>query len=166
LKTFVVFEPAAGVHEQAAAEQVVVLREKFSWPALFFAPIWLFWQRLWLGLFGYLLALGAIVTILIVVDLDVNAAALTLLLPNIVVAFEASELRRRKLLRQGFRELGIIIADDLEAAERRYFAEWKAQLPTGRRGVTPAPLAGASRAHATPPSQAIVGLFPEPGARS
>jgi hypothetical protein len=158
LKTFVVFEPAGGARGRGAADRVVVLREKFSWPALFFAPFWLLWHGLWVGFFGWVLVGCVIAALAIALDLDTRAAVPALLLPNFLLAFEASELRRRKLLRQGFREAGVIVADDLEAAERRYFAASDAQPEAG---VPPS----SASVPTAPSSNAIVGLFPEPGAR-
>jgi hypothetical protein len=73
-----------------------------------------------------------------------------------LIAFEATALRRRKLLRKGLRDAGVVIAEDREIAERRFFAEWlKPAEPSRRASATPiAPL---------PPSP-VLGLFPEPGA--
>jgi hypothetical protein len=156
LKTFVAFEPAGGARNRAAAGRIVVLPEKFSWPALFFTPFWLLWHCLWAGFFGWLFVLCLIAALATALDLDPRAAIPALLLPNFIVAFEASELRRRKLLRQGFNESGVIIDDDLEAAERRYFAALDAQTrPVTPHSPTPPPTA--------PSPNAIIGLFPEPG---
>src|SRR5260221_8049135 len=67
VKTYLVFEPQAGNHTPEEAERVVFLREKFSWPAFVFGPLWLLWNRLWLGFAFWLGAealIGAAVTAL------------------------------------------------------------------------------------------------------
>jgi hypothetical protein len=49
LKTYIVFEPE-NARAGDAGERTEFVREKFSWPALFFAPLWLLFNRLWLGI--------------------------------------------------------------------------------------------------------------------
>jgi len=162
LKTFLVFEPAHGGRDAAAADRIVFLREKFYWSALFFAPLWLLWHRLWLGFLGWLVAEMLIGIVAFVLDLDPRAAAIAALLPSLVVAFEGAELRRRKLLRARYREAAVVVGRDREDAERRFFAEWANVAPARqeaqknfRRPSPPAP---------PPQSNAVIGLFPEPGA--
>ena len=64
MKTYIVFEPPGGARTLEAAERVVFLREKFSWPALLFTPIWLLWSRLWLAFLGW-----AVLTVAIAVGM-------------------------------------------------------------------------------------------------
>jgi len=160
VKTYVVFEPADGGRDTDAADRVIFLREKFRWLALFLGPLWLLWHRLWLGFLGWLVAVVAIAFAAFAFGLDAQTAAPLLWLPTLVVAFEGSELRRRKLLRRGWREAGVIVAGDLEEAERRFFADWsaRADVPV-HRALAPRPV--------PPPaaSNPVVGLFPEPGGR-
>ena len=159
MKTYLVFEPPGGARTLEAADRVVLLREKFSWPALFFAPVWLLWSRLWLGFVGWLVltvAIAAGVTVLGLKEYAGFAAAI----PSLIVGFEATTLKRRKLLRCGFRETSVIVADDRDSAECRFFAAWiaaagkeKEQTPSRAAGLPPA----------SPPPSGVIGLFPEPG---
>jgi hypothetical protein len=165
LKTFLVFEPADGGRDADSADRVLFLREKFRWLALFFAPLWLLWHRLWVGFIGWLVAVSAIAIVAYVFGLTPEAAAPLLWLPTLIVAFEGTELLRRKLLRSGYRETGVRIGRDLEDAERRYFAEWSARpetptKPSAERRLAPPPMA-----MPVPASNPVIGLFPEPGAR-
>jgi len=158
VKTYLVFEPADGLRDEAAADRVRFIREKFSWPALVFAPLWLLWHALWLGFFGWLLAVIAISVVAYVLDLDPTATSLALWLPSLVVAFEGTELLRRKLLRNGYRDAGIVMGRNLEDAERRFFAEW-----AGRPRIAVERRAGDSNPPRMTQAQPIIGLFPEPG---
>ena len=165
MKTFLVFEPADGGRDADSADRVLFLREKFRWLALFFAPLWLLWHRLWLGFIAWLVAVSAIAIVAYAFGLTPEAAAPLFWMPTLVVAFEGTELLRRKLLRSGYRETGVRIGRDLEDAERRYFAEWSARpdtpaKPPADRKPAPQPMAAPQLA-----PNPVIGLFPEPGAR-
>jgi hypothetical protein len=78
-----------------------------------------------------------------------------------LVGLEAGTLRRVTLRRRGWREVGLISANDREVAERRFFATW-------RRDGAARPAAGGGPAPVPPPARAaqtspVIGLFPEPG---
>ena len=159
---FLVFEPKDGLRNAptlADAERVVFLREKFSWPALCFGPFWLAWHRLWLALALWLLAFFALGVAMVSLKLDNSMMSAAYLVPSLIVAFEATALRRRKLLRKGLREAGVVIAQDIEIAERRFFADW------AKRAAT-APLERPAAAGSVPPlaPSPVLGLFPRPGA--
>ncbi len=162
MKTYLVFEPAEDGRDAAAADRVVFLREKFRWLALVFGPFWLLWNRLWLALFVWLAAILVLAIAAYVVGLNEEAAAPLMWLPTLLVAFEGTELRRRKLLRRRYRETGVMVAHDLEDAERRYFVNWQGKAPAAaaKPPVAPPPLATSA-----PSSNSVIGLFPEPGGR-
>lgn len=164
MKTFLVFEPAEGGRSEATADFVRFVREKFYWSALFFTPLWLLWHALWLAFFGWLLVVTLIAGVASWLGLDPSATAIVVWAPSFLVAFEGAELRRRKLLRHGYRDAGVAIGRDLEEAERRFFADWAERSGAGH-GSRPA--ASPPPPVAMPPMQPgpIVGLFPEPGAR-
>lgn len=165
MKTFLVFEPADDGRDAETADRVRFLREKFYWLALFFAPLWLLWHRLWLGFFGWLIAEMLIGIAAFAFELDPRVAVIAALLPSLVVAFEGIELRRRKLLRGRHREAAVVVGRDREDAERRFFAEWANSAPARQeprqdsRPPTPAPLPPQPA-----PQNSVIGLFPEPGA--
>ena len=164
MKTFLVFEPASGGRDVASADRVTFVREKFYWSALLFAPLWLLWHRLWLGFACWLVAEVLLTVAAFVLDLDSRAAAVVGLLPSLIVAFEGSELRRRKLLRKRYREVAVVVGRDREDAERRFFMEW-ADAPV--RSPSHAELRSSipPLAPPAPSSNSVIGLFPEPGAR-
>lgn len=166
MKTYLVFEPADGTGGAESADRVLFLREKFRWSALFFAPLWMLWHRLWLGLILWLAAVVAIAGAAYMAGLTPEAAAPLLWLPTLIVAFESTELLRRKLLRKGYREAAVKIGNNLEDAERRFFSEWsprrlKSSVPDNS---APAPALAVMPAPALAMSP-VVGSFPEPGVR-
>jgi hypothetical protein len=144
----------------AHTDRFAFVRDGFSWPAFLFAPLWMVRYRLWLALIVYLLvvfALGAATRVLGAGDWVLAIGLLVALL----VGFEASTLRRYGLARRGWKMLGVVVGDDLESAERRFFDAWAAG-----HVAHPAPTPSASGPAVPTPSGPIIGLFPEPGARA
>jgi len=160
MAVYTVFEPPARTGNAAErAERIVFIRDGFSWSAFLFGPVWLLWRRLWL-----VLVLYAALTTLVYVGLryaGVGAVGQGLVgfLIALLVGVEAATLRRFTLARKGWRELGIVIGDDLESAERRFFDAWVAgQAERTLQASAPATVL-------RPPAHRadVIGLFPEPG---
>jgi hypothetical protein len=162
VKTYVVLEPAGGSRNAEAADAVRFVREKFYWSGLLFTPLWLVWHGLWLALCGWFVAAAAIAALAYALGLNQTASAIALLLPSLVVAFEGAELRRRKLMRAGFRNAGVVIGEDLEDAERRFFADWKLRIAeSNSAAIQQRPVA--PQVMQPQPAKGVIGLFPEPG---
>jgi hypothetical protein len=96
------------------------------------------------------------------------------LLLALLLGFEAASLERWTLSRRNWRQVDIVVADDEEAAERRFFDRWTAiqralgndQLAVDRGAPPPTrDIPGQSFSKPPPsPHTDIIGLFPEPGA--
>jgi hypothetical protein len=158
VKTYFVLEPAGGSRNAEAADAVRFVREKFYWSALLFTPLWMIWHGLWLALGGWFVAAVAIAVLSYAFGLNQAVSAIALLLPSFVVAFEGAGLRRRKLMRAGFRDAGVAIGESLEDAEIRFFADWKSR--TSESNSAPRPVAPQVM---QPQRKGVIGLFPEPG---
>jgi hypothetical protein len=121
--------------------------------------------RMWLELIAYLVLVAGITLGLNRLGVGDSAGPWVALLLSLLVGLEASSLRRWKLSRRGYENLGVVIGEDLDIAERRFFDGWVMQ---GRRPVTPpvrSPFEPASGEQRTAPAD-IVGLFPQPEARA
>jgi hypothetical protein len=79
---------------------------------------------------------------------------------------EAPSLRRWKLSRRGFGNVGLVVGDDRETAERRFFDSWVARGPDDDDRPEPTPPPALPSPFARPASSDIVGLFPQPEPRS
>ena len=137
------------------AERIVFVPDRFTWSAFLFTPLWMLWHRLWLALLVYLAVVAAVIVGLDRAGFGTGARAAIVALIALLIGFEAPTLRRWNLRSRRWRELGTVIGDDLETAERRFFEAW----------VTPerkSPPASAVRTGA--PATDVVGLFPRPGA--
>jgi hypothetical protein len=109
--------------EGKSADDVVFVREGFNWWALLFPLPWLAVQGMWIVL---LVALGAQFAIWAIAEALGFGEAMRLIFScaiNLILGFEGNSLLRWTYERRGFKSLGLVQGDDLEAAEYRFFTE-------------------------------------------
>ena len=151
MPVYTVHAPVAGGADAAATDRFVFVRDGFHFWAAVASVIWLLWHRLWLALLGWIVLMIAI-----------------------LMGFEAATLRRWTLSRRKWRQLDIVVGDDEEAAEHRFFERWTARQRGSTndqwavdRGAPPPTrhIPGQSFSKPPPPlpQGGIIGLFPEPG---
>jgi hypothetical protein len=159
MPAYAVFEPPMRKRSAADhADRFIFFRERFSLAAFLFGPLWMVWRRLWLVLIVYLVTVPLLVIGLLRIGIAPSACAAVYLLVELLIGMEAASLRRWTLIRRGWRDCGIVIADDLELAERRFFDARSAR----ERAAIPAAPPRAS-AHLPLSGPEVIGLFPEPG---
>ena len=143
----------------------VFVRDGFSWWAFLLTPLWLLRHRLWLALAIYVLVSAALDVGLRALGASVFVLVLAGLLISLLAGLEAGTLRRSKLARRHWRNIGVVTGDDVEDAERRFFDAWTRQAPV-RRPPSPPNAPASGPAAPAPPSapSGVIGLFPEPGA--
>jgi Protein of unknown function (DUF2628) len=143
-------------------ERFVFVRDGFSLAAALFGPFWMLRHRMWLVLFGYIVVLMLLGAALQVAQGTDTASLSVGILLALLIGFEAGTLRRFTLARRRFRNVGVVVADDVELAERRFFDSW-VKAASGSESKPGSPTAFAP---AGVPRGAldVVGLFPEPGA--
>ena len=164
MAVYSVLEPArAADGHPAAPEQFAFVRDGFNWAAFIFGPIWMLWRGLWLVLLGYVVAMGGFELLYRVLGASLGVRALIGFLIAILIGLEAASLRRWTLIRRGWRDHGIVVADDLENAEHRFFSDWTigASMPIGAAKAR-APANSVQRGR-TSPLAGVVGFFPEAG---
>lgn len=169
MATFLVFEPADGARTQQNAERVIFLRERFSIYAFVFGPLWLLRHKLWLGFLIWLGLFAAIGLLGEWIGYGPYSALAAWYLPAIIFGLEGVNFRARKLLRNGYRDAGVVIAEDLETAERRFFEGWKNSSGTKSDAPyapnTAPPAFPETKLAAASNEQNIIGMFPTPGQR-
>ena len=164
MAVYSVLEPArAADGHPTAPERFAFVRDGFNWAAFIFGPVWMLWHGLWLVLLGYFVAMGGFEFLYRVLGASLGVRALIGFLIAILIGLEAASLRRWTLIRRGWRDHGIVVAEDLENAEHRFFSGWATEisLPAGA-AVTPAPASFIQRVAASA-STGVVGLFPKAG---
>jgi hypothetical protein len=156
---YTVYEPPLRSADARQADQFVFVRDGFFWSAFLFAPLWMLRHRLWLALVLYVavaVALGAGAQFL---RLSAGTTAAIAFLLSLLVGFEAPTLRRWALARRKWTNVGVVVGDDLELAERRFFDAWIRQPPSRDAQPSPAP------SPRSPAESDVIGLFPQPGGR-
>src|SRR5215211_845126 len=105
-------------------ERFRFVRDGFYFWAFLLAPIWMLWHRLWMVLIGYIVVSIALNVALRFAGAPGTAVFFVELLLAILIGLEAGTLRRWTLRRRGWRQMSVVSADDVEAAERRFFDSW------------------------------------------
>ena len=158
MASFVVMEAPAGRNDAA------YVRDGFHFFAFLVPPLWLAWHRLWIEALVALAAM-AVLGALGTVSGFAEASPLLSLLVSIYVGLEAPALRIAALRRRGWREWGVVDADDWHDAELKHLAgaDGDAEDSVSTTSEPPAP------AYAYPPRPApsgpALGLFSYPGTR-
>jgi Protein of unknown function (DUF2628) len=152
-------------------ERFVFVRDGFAFWAFVLGPLWMLRHRLWLVFIGYMVVTIALQFALRASGASSAVMALVSFLIALLVGLEAATLRRFTLSRRGWKNVGIVVGDDLDAVERRFFDAWVDN--SSAAGEVPATSAapilrqrqGSLQASSQAPgSSDVIGLFPEPGA--
>ena len=111
----------------AATDRFAFVRDGFHFWAFMLGPVWLAWHRLWLALIGWIVVFAAIEVAMARLGAGRGAMFFADVLIALLMGFEAASLQRWTLSRRKWRQLDIVVADDEEAAERRFFDRWTAK---------------------------------------
>jgi len=144
MPAYSVFEPPLSSRRGVAStgatrtDRFIFLREKFSFVAFLFGPLWMLARRLWVVLIIYVVAVGFLEFGLRRIGVGVQARVVVYVLIQFLVGIEATGLRRWTLARRGWQDCGIVIADGRELAERRFF-DARSRPPRAARAAEPGP---------------------------
>jgi Protein of unknown function (DUF2628) len=178
MSIYTVYEPPLKAHESAPdPERFVFVRDGFSFWAFLLAPWWMLRHRLWLAFVCYVTLAVALSVALRLIGTSAAVAIIAGALFSLLVGFEAATLRRFGLARRGWRNVGIVVGDDVESAERRFFDAWANKTWANKTwanktwaerpsvdGVPRASSPAMGVPMARRPASEVVGLFPQPGA--
>src|SRR3954470_12677008 len=127
MPVFTVHAPVTSDAGARATDRFVFVRDGFHFWAAVAGVLWLIWHRLWLALIGWIVVMVAVDVGLAALGAGRNAIFLVNVLLALLMGFEAASLRRWTLSRRNWRQLDIVVADNREAAERRFFDRWIAE---------------------------------------
>ena len=153
MASYVIFEPP-GAPEP---ERAIFVRDGFHWLAFLLPVFWFLWHGLWIAAVLAVAALAAFAVAGEYFGLGYLGTALSLLL-SVYAGLEGPALRLARLRRRGWREWGVVEADNAADAETRYLAEML-ETPAGLPTV---PVAAGP---AMQPAAPALGLFAYPGGR-
>jgi hypothetical protein len=158
MAVYTVHEPLPRKHEDATPpERIRFVRDGFYFWAFLLGPLWMLWHGLWLVFLLYLLGTSVLQIALWAVGASVQVKFAAGVLVAVLVGLEAGTLRRWSLYRM--RERGVIVAPNLETAERRFF-ELQAAGETSWQPAVPA-----QPMHVQTSDADVIGLFPQPEPR-
>jgi hypothetical protein len=147
MAVYTVHEPPLKRYETAGdPDRFVFVRDGFSFWAFLFGPVWMLRHRMWLVLIGYVALAAALQIGLQQLHVENGVPVVVGMLLALLIGFEAGTLRRFALARRRWTNVGVIVGDDREVAEQRFFDAW---------------VKGALRMQTAAPD--VMGLAPQPG---
>jgi hypothetical protein len=155
MAVYVVMEPPGRAPDTAAT---VFVRDGFSWVAFLVPPLWLLWHRLWIEAVLAFVALGFLSTLGEAFGFMLADSLLTFLV-MLFIGLEGQALRIAALARRGWKQWGVVVADDLDDADARYALD----AGTALREHAPEPSIVPDPTFARPAQQASLGLVPFSG---
>ena len=165
MSVYTVHEPAPKRAEtEPNPERFVFVRDGFAFWAFLLPPLWILRHRLWLVFVLYVIALIAVQVGLSFAGASEGVRWGVGLLMSVLIGFEAATLRRWTLNRRGWRNVGVVVADDVETAERRFFDAWVKDHALPAAAPPPPSAPGGTAMRRPPQASDVLGLFPEPGA--
>lgn len=156
------------------ADDVVFVKDGFSWPAFFIPMFWLIYRGMWIVLIGYIAVLVVSSTLLGFLGVDDTTSFVVGLAVSLLMGFEGNDLLRWTLSRSGLRAVAVVQAGSIEDAERRFFQgmieaaghplpEVYTEVRKSRPTVShPARAGGVWGSQGVDDEEQIVGLFPRP----
>lgn len=104
-------------------EDVIFVREGFSFWAFLLQPLWALYHRLWLVAALFLAAGLAGDVLTRVLGIAGGGQVAVTLGVAVLIGAEANTLRGWTLKRRGYREVAVVAGSDLEEAELRFFGD-------------------------------------------
>ena len=165
MTVYAVYEPPLEARDlESRAEELVFVKEGFSWGALLVPGIWLIYRGMWLELFAFCLLLLLLRWVLGGSDVGGAVLGWTMIAIIVLFAFEANDLRGAALERRGYKVAGIATGPDRDSAEFSFFQSWlPEQAKETRRPAVPH-AARSTPAGTSKPSEGeeVIGFFPAP----
>ncbi len=127
MPVYTVHAPVTSGAGLAATDKYTFVRDGFHFWAAVAGPIWLAWHRLWLTLIGWIVLVAAVDFGLVTLGVGRGSIFMVNALLALLLGFEAANLQRWTLSRRKWRQLDIVVSDDEESAERRFFDRWTAK---------------------------------------
>ena len=105
----------------APERDIVLVKEGFSWLAFVFSVFWSLYYRLWLPALALVLAFVLLATIVELGMIDNIVSSVFEVGVCVLFGCWANDLRRNALGKNGFEELGVVVAANRDEAEQRHF---------------------------------------------
>ncbi len=107
-------------HGRMPLEDLVLVKEGFSWPGFFFTFVWAFWKRMWLPaivIFTVIALTGFGVQKL---GLGEDLEGMASILLALSIGLVGNDIRRWWLDQRGYQEVAVVSGKNAEDAARRF----------------------------------------------
>ena len=162
MAVFTVHQPPIGKSEnRPEPTRFTFVRDGFYFWGFVLSVFWMLRHRLWLAA-----VLFVALVVLIVVGLKFAGAPASfqqfaVIALAFLVGLEGATLRRWTLARRGWTNAGVVIADNEDEAERRFFVNWQSERRPDAPTPPPANTEPAMRMSRNT-SADVIGSFPQP----
>lgn len=120
MRFYTVHAPSASAPN--SGDGLVFVSDGFSWAAVAFGPLWLFYHRLWLALAGWIAIAGLLVAASLVLGLTPAAGFFIYYLLLLLLGWEAPSLRRFGLARRGYAMIDVAAGGNADEAALVHFS--------------------------------------------
>lgn len=151
-------KPAQDLEKRA--ENLVFIKEGFTWWGFLFGPLWLLLTQLWLEfIFALVLAAGIGVG-LAQLGFREQAPGLVNLLLMLLIGFEGNDLRRWRLERKGYVYVASVAGRNMEECEHRFLDAWLPSVAGGTAKGPTRPTMDVPPSSPSWPGTGVVGTLP------
>ncbi|MEQ1715413.1 MAG: DUF2628 domain-containing protein [Hyphomicrobium sp.] len=141
--TYTIHEPPHPAADRVdRADDLRFIKDGFSWVTALCPPLGFAMKGLWLGLAGYLAAVGVLSALLTALGTDPGWIALIVLAVSLYLGFEISTFERFMLDRAGWNPLATVTGRNIGDCERRFFESWLPDQPIITAGKSRGPISG------------------------
>ena len=127
---FNVYEPPETTGDRLdRAERLAFVKDGFHWWAALVPVIWLPIKGLWIEFLVFLVGVGVITWFLEAIGVSNEFVSVLLLIVQIVIGFEATNIQGAALERRGWRMAGTVTGRSREDCEVRFLTTWLNEQP-------------------------------------
>lgn len=130
MRVYTVHEPADPPADRIdRAEALRFVREGFTWTAALFGPLWMIVRGLWLALIIYIVGAVALGLLASALGLSHEIRTVLFLALHVLIGFEADQIERWTLARNGWTMIGSTTGENALDCERRFLDAWLPDQP-------------------------------------
>ena len=107
------------------ADDIVFVKDGFSWWAALIPLLWMIYHRMWLPLAGFFVAATLVQILAYLIGVPQESVGLIFMGLSLAFGFLANDIRREMLERQNYRLAGSIAGHSQLDCERRFFDNWR-----------------------------------------
>jgi len=127
--SYTIYEPRQPRDDLVArADELVFIKEGFSFWAMVGSVFWMVYHHLWLPLIGFVIALLALISLAHQFGASPDAGGVLFFGLSVAFGFLANDIRRMVLMRNQYRLVGAIAGQSKIDCERRFFRDWSPLL--------------------------------------